>query len=359
MLLDPKPKSKEADLFSRGEELKELLSSLRDNPITLITGIRRVGKSSLMRVAIAETEQDSIMIDVRRIYSDSSGSMGRADLSYAIQGELEKKLKKERIKALLSKVKGVSFMGNSVTFDWNDITLSSLLEKLNDHPKPFIIAFDEAQYFRYYGGKGGKSIQNLIAWAFDNLQNIRFLLTGSEVGLIHDFIGTNDYESPLHGRYMYEIVLKPFSKDISIEFLKAAFAESDMQIPVEEITAAQNLLDGIVGHLVQYGLNRLRRSHDEALSETFRTAKMLFISELKELEKRSPRYRKVLEFIASGATTFTAILRSFQASGDSASKSRVADALRILERSSWINKEHGKYSIIDCVLAELIKNGGF
>ena len=359
MLLDPKPKSKEADLFSRGEELKELLSSLRDNPITLITGIRRVGKSSLMRVAIAETEQDSIMIDVRRIYSDSSGSMGRADLSYAIQGELEKKLKKERIKALLSKVKGVSFMGNSVTFDWNDITLSSLLEKLNDHPKPFIIAFDEAQYFRYYGGKGGKSIQNLIAWAFDNLQNIRFLLTGSEVGLIHDFIGTNDYESPLHGRYMYEIVLKPFSKDISIEFLKAAFAESDMQIPVEEITAAQNLLDGIVGHLVQYGLNRLRRSHDEALSETFATAKMLFISELKELEKRSPRYRKVLEFIASGATTFTAILRSFQASGDSASKSRVADALRILERSSWINKEHGKYSIIDCVLAELIKNGGF
>ncbi|WP_289058609.1 ATP-binding protein [Mesotoga prima] len=359
MLLDPKPKSKEADLFSRGEELKELLSSLRDNPITLITGIRRVGKSSLMRVAIAETEQDSIMIDVRRIYSDSSGSMGRADLSYAIQGELEKKLKKERIKALLSKVKGVSFMGNSVTFDWNDITLSSLLEKLNDHPKPFIIAFDEAQYFRYYGGKGGKSIQNLIAWAFDNLQNIRFLLTGSEVGLIHDFIGTDDYESPLHGRYMYEIVLKPFSKDISIEFLKAAFAESDMQIPVEEITAAQNLLDGIVGHLVQYGLNRLRRSHDEALSETFRTAKMLFISELKELEKRSPRYRKVLEFIASGATTFTAILRSFQASGDSASKSRVADALRILERSSWINKEHGKYSIIDCVLAELIKNGGF
>jgi len=359
MLLDPKPKSKEADLFSRGEELKELLSSLRDNPITLITGIRRVGKSSLMRVAIAETEQDSIMIDVRRIYSDSSGSMGRADLSYAIQGELEKKLKKERIKALLSKVKGVSFMGNSVTFDWNDITLSSLLEKLNDHPKPFIIAFDEAQYFRYYGGKGGKSIQNLIAWAFDNLQNIRFLLTGSEVGLIHDFIGTDDYESPLHGRYMYEIVLKPFSKDISIEFLKAAFAESDMQIPVEEITAAQNLLDGIVGHLVQYGLNRLRRSHDEALSETFRTAKRLFISELKELEKRSPRYRKVLEFIASGATTFTAILRSFQASGDSASKSRVADALRILERSSWINKEHGKYSIIDCVLAELIKNGGF
>ena len=359
MLLDPKPKSKEADLFSRGEELKELLSSLRDNPITLITGIRRVGKSSLMRVAIAETEQDSIMIDVRRIYSDSSGSMGRADLSYAIQGELEKKLKKERIKALLSKVKGVSFMGNSVTFDWNDITLSSILEKLNDHPKPFIIAFDEAQYFRYYGGKGGKSIQNLIAWAFDNLQNIRFLLTGSEVGLIHDFIGTNDYESPLHGRYMYEIVLKPFSKDISIEFLKAAFAESDMQIPVEEITAAQNLLDGIVGHLVQYGLNRLRRSHDEALSETFATAKMLFISELKELEKRSPRYRKVLEFIASGATTFTAILRSFQASGDAASKSRVADALRILERSSWINKEHGRYSIVDCVLAELIKNGGF
>ena len=86
---------------------------------------------------------------------------------------------------------------------------------------------------------------------------------------------------------------------------------------------------------------------------------MLFISELKELEKRSPRYRKVLEFIASGATTFTAILRSFQASGDAASKSRVADALRILERSSWINKEHGRYSIVDCVLAELIKNGGF
>ncbi|SSC12263.1 protein of unknown function [Mesotoga infera] len=48
-----------------------------------------------------------------------------------------------------------------------------------------------------------------------------------------------------------------------------------------------------------------------------------------------------------------AMLRSFQPRGDSASKSRVADTLRMLERSGWINKEHGKYSITYCVHAEL------
>lgn len=357
MLLDPKPKSKADDLFGREQELEALKKSLLTNPITLITGMRRIGKSSLMKVALSEIEYGSVQIDVRRVYSDSSGSIGKMDLAVALEKQLTKKSIARKFRGLLEKVKGISVMGNSISFDWRKATFSDILDKIDSYGEPFILAIDEAQYFRYYGNRGGKSIQNLIAWSYDNLENIRFLLTGSEIGFLHDFLGLTDYDNPLHGRYMNEIRLRPFQKEEALRFLDSALRESGMSIVKNELEAAQGLLDGIIGHLIQYGLHRTGKEHDEALRDALRNAKHTLRRELAELKKRSPRYLLALQFIASGATRFSSILKAFQASGDSISKSRVSDALTVLQKMGWVEKREDDYALVDIVFERILKEG--
>ncbi len=355
MLLDPKPKSRADDLFGREDELPALKESLQNNPITLITGMRRIGKSSLMKVALSEIEYESAQIDVRKVYSDASGAIGKLDLALAVEKQLSKKSVSRKFKGFLAKVKGISVMGNTIQFDWGKATLSDILDKLNNYGEPFILAIDEAQYFRYYGSRGGKSIQNLIAWSYDNLENIRFLLTGSEIGFLYDFLGFSDYDNPLHGRYMNEIRLHPFKQEKSIRFLKTALEEADLVAVRDELEEAQALLDGIIGHLVQYGLHRIRKGHKEALEEALRAARSTLKSELAELKKRSPRYLLALQFIASGAVRFSSLLRAFQASGDSVSKSRVSDALTVLQKMGWIEKKDSNYALVDVVFERILR----
>ncbi len=58
MLFDPKPKERREDLFDRDEELRRLRLGL-SYPVTLLLGIRRSGKSSLIKVLMNE-EKDVI-----------------------------------------------------------------------------------------------------------------------------------------------------------------------------------------------------------------------------------------------------------------------------------------------------------
>lgn len=53
MLFDVRPKTDRKDLFGRERELEWLLGALRsDVPLILLLGVRRVGKTSLLRVAL-------------------------------------------------------------------------------------------------------------------------------------------------------------------------------------------------------------------------------------------------------------------------------------------------------------------
>jgi len=61
---DFKPKETKEDLFDREEELKKLLSS-KDESIILLTGIRRIGKTSLLKVFLNESKLPYALVDVR------------------------------------------------------------------------------------------------------------------------------------------------------------------------------------------------------------------------------------------------------------------------------------------------------
>ncbi|ASJ08005.1 AAA family ATPase [Thermococcus siculi] len=357
MLFDPRPKKSREELFDREKEINALVNS--KEPLTLLLGLRRVGKSSLLRVALNEVE-NGIYIDARKMYFDSGGWITVESL----KREFEKSLNslkgpiREHLSRVLKKVKGVSVSGLSFTLE-NDASLSEVLAGLNEIGA--MIGIDEAQYLRFYGARGGREFLALLACAYDNLENIRFVLTGSEVGLLHDFLALENYESPLYGRSYEEVILKPFPRELSIEFLRQGFFEVGMTVSDEIIMRAVDYIDGIPGWLVEFGRSYLRTGDfDKAIENVLKTARGFVRGELGELEKRSPRYPVILKAIAHGFDRWNLIRDYLLSKGTRVPNSRLANLLRNLEKMSWIEKDFSsgekRYRIVDPVIERVLRD---
>ena len=64
MYFDARPKESREDLYDREEELQALRSSLSE-PIVLLTGVRRIGKTSILKVLLNEVDAPYALMDVR------------------------------------------------------------------------------------------------------------------------------------------------------------------------------------------------------------------------------------------------------------------------------------------------------
>ena len=64
MYFDGRPKETREDLYDREEELQTLRSSLSE-PIVLLTGVRRIGKTSILKVLLNEVDIPYALMDVR------------------------------------------------------------------------------------------------------------------------------------------------------------------------------------------------------------------------------------------------------------------------------------------------------
>lgn len=201
MLFDPRPKERREEIFDREKELESILNGMNEYPISLIIGIRRVGKSSLLKVALNEYSGIGIYMDTRRLYSAGSGSISSAMLVDEITRIL---LGKGRVGFLRGiKVEEINLLGLHLKpreSTWVDV-LDRLEQFGRKTGKKVVIAFDEAQYLRFFGSRGGKDFLAGVAYAYDSLPNISFVFTGSEVGLLHDFVGIDDYSSPSTAEY--------------------------------------------------------------------------------------------------------------------------------------------------------------
>ena len=65
MLFSLEPKSRREDLFNFNYELANLTNALRGSRLIAVTGLRRTGKTSLMRVALNGSGINYLYIDVR------------------------------------------------------------------------------------------------------------------------------------------------------------------------------------------------------------------------------------------------------------------------------------------------------
>ncbi len=222
-----------------------------------IYGVRRVGKTSVLKVALSEAGVPYCYIDARmlegdftrrRLYQLISSCLTELSVRWRLEGI---------IRSIARIVRGVNVLGSgvelSVEIDWSRTYLTDLLNALSRHLDVFVLSIDEAQVLRMLKGFGKVDMVQVLAYVYDNLGNVKVILTGSEVGLLHDFLGLDNPRSPLHGRFIEELTIRPFSRDLSIQFLITGFRQYGVEVSMGEILEAVNRLDGIVGWLTYYG----------------------------------------------------------------------------------------------------------
>ncbi len=304
MLFGRDPKENTADLFDRKKELKKLEEAFRLNErLSIVYGVRRTGKTSLIKAALNEKEWPYAFIDVREIYLKYN-SVPLGALNASIANEFAKFLEKMGLSA-------EEFANVGVMEQAHDIT--DLLKRINEWCKnrkiSFILAFDETQYLRF---GGSVKYDMLLAWSIDNLSNIIYVLSGSEIGTLKAFLKYDNAKAPLYGRFRNDIYLNKFSKEESSKFLAEGFSElgERKRISDQEIEDAVEKLDGVIGWLSYYGYYRSvkKLNHKDALKIVFEEGYILVKNELESLIRYSNRrYLLILKAILSGQNRWSDI----------------------------------------------------
>jgi len=384
-LFDTRPKHDKKDLFGREEELENLKRSLLSYryPLTLLVGIRRIGKSSLLNVALNDLKESgelSLFFDVREIYS-VSGTINMGILCNKFENQLRNISAKQSLFEKLKEIRGVTLGPFGLQFDWRKTELSVILEKMDkwaeNNGEKIILAFDEAQYFAESGTKSQiKQIKALFAHLYDCQRNIKIVLTGSEVALLYEFIGIDDPSSELYGKYANEISLNPLTEKEAKKFLEEGFSYERVKVSEEVIEDAVENLGGIIGWLTNFGAETREmairmgkavikdpKEISGVLEKIRKEAKAQIMKEVERLVKKEggkqEDYKRVLYLLARGYETFEEIRSVFMdkikeeiylEEGDTVLSTRV-DSLE-LEKSPLKKAE----ADIDELVSSILKN---
>jgi len=354
LYFDPQPKTKKEDLFDREEELKLFSEALDYASLIVITGLRRTGKTSFMNVALAESNCPYISLDLRGLpYNPSRAEIVRR-LETAFN-RIDRKWLSSFLDALRH-VKGVNILSNAVSLDWSrrGIDLADLFDRVDvwaqKQGRQFLVAFDELQLIR-----GEKSIPRLFAHIIDVNQNITLIVTGSEIGLLFEFLGFDNPESPLYGRHYTEIKMRNFELDEARAFLEAGFQQIALSPSTEALNYAIEKLDGVVGWLTLFGAKcrDYNECSKEIVDEVMREGGKLARAEALKLVKLSYGYGIVLNFLTKvGTASWTQIKATLEAHEHrSLPNPTVTDILNKLIRTSLILKRNNKYAIADPLLS--------
>ncbi len=355
MLFGREPKENIDDLFGRKKEVKELESALKlKERLNVVYGVRRMGKTSLIKAVLNEKELPYVFVDVREIYLKYNSVPVEA-LRSLIAKEFTKLMDNVGIKQEEHRIDG--------NLDVEDQDLTSLLKSINEwcsnRKLSFVLAFDEAQYLRF---SGSVKYDMLFAWSVDNLSNMIYILSGSEIGMLKDFLNYADIKAPLYGRFRNDIYLNRFSTAQSSEFLKSGFHELDKKTSKEEIKDTVGNLDGTVGWLSYYGYYRCIKelNHKMALDKVFEEGYALVKDEIEKLIKYShKRYLLILKAIVNGQCKWSDIKPYVVAkSGTDIKDSLLNELLQNLVKFRIVEKDElrKEYRIDDPLVTYAIKH---
>lgn len=362
---DPEPKSEKGDLFDREKELEEMVKLLKlRERLIIVYGIRRIGKTSIVNVALRESGLPFLIVDVRGVYFES-GTVTPISLIKSITDAFKKNLKLYgklgfEIKDLWGKLQGFTFLGLGIEKKSEEKSLSDLFSMINEwsekHKTIFIIVFDEAQYFRFSQIK----IREMLAWIADNLLNVKVILTGSEVGVLRELLRVDDPSSAIYGRLKAEVNIERFSKKVSMEFLKKGFEQIRVKVDEREIEEAVRRLDGIVGWLTYYGYYRgiNKKKHEDALNLVFKEGANVVISELERVIAPSRlRYLTILKAVAEGINRWSEIKDYvMMKTRGRITNAKLTELLNNLIKYGYLEKKgRGIYKIPDPIVKYAIK----
>jgi len=365
---DERPKEKREDLYDREEELSSLINYIRNcKPLILILGLRRTGKTSLVKVAINEIKRPSIYIDCRVFEEKIAISI--EDFIRHLGNSISSSLR--RWKGLIEYMKSIrsaSIFGFRIEFSWKGesrTSISEVFDAINSYGEDkglcIPIIFDEVQELSKLKGI---NLLPIFAYAYDNLRNISVILTGSKIGLLYRFLKINDSSSPLYGRVKFEINLKNLSRRESIDYLIKGFNQLNIKAPIDVIEYAVDRLNGIIGWLTYFGVKAIIHGvKRETVDLTLIEGSKLAISELENFLKIRPiarkRYLIILRRIADNPASWSEIKRYLESiEGRVISKSNLTLLLRNLVNAGFISKNNeNKYYIVDPILRYAFYSG--
>ncbi|GGP22205.1 hypothetical protein GCM10007981_17330 [Thermocladium modestius] len=102
-----------------------------DYPMTLLLGIRRSGKSSLVKVLAKQEDAIWIYLDLRKF--DTSTYINYKDLLQELERGINAFLP-SKLKKAFTALRGVSLMGVNIRFSWGKerVEFSQILDKLSE-----------------------------------------------------------------------------------------------------------------------------------------------------------------------------------------------------------------------------------
>ncbi len=346
MLFDPEPKRRSIDLFDFDNELKSLMDALIKDKLTLVTGLRRYGKTSLILTGLNESKVKYIYVDCRLLPDNPTV---RDFIILIVNSGLSNSWFRRIIKRL--DFIEVGALGIRVKLKRASEGLIRLIEGLGD----MVLVLDEAQLLRIIK----MNLTRLLAYIYDNTPT-RLVLSGSEVGLLYDFLGIHDPESPLFGRAYREVRLRPLDRVKALDFLRLGFNQAGVKVSDDDLTRAVDELDGIIGWLTYFGYNYVKGVRD--LDAIIDDASRLAASEVNKLLNiygiARARYVAILNAVATLNRVNWSGIKNFVI----AKLGRIPDTtlsimLKNLEKAGLIIKVNGEYMITDPIIRKAILRG--
>ncbi|MDW8036170.1 MAG: ATP-binding protein [Candidatus Korarchaeum sp.] len=353
MYFSPDVKTKVEDFFDMERELESLKRELLspNTRMIVVKGIRRIGKSSLVRVALNEINIPYIFIDLR-----SAGPLTPESIYEYFAVELSKFLGDKGVRRALSRVRGVQISGSRLDFTERRVSIiSQALRELSEWAsnKQLILVLDEAQELKIVRGFDG-----VLAHIYDHAKGLKVLLAGSEAGLLDKLLGVKDPRAPLFGRAFSEITLERLPVERSAEFLRVGFQQAGLKVPEEEVTQAVSKLGGVIGWLTFYGYLRSKgddNALDRALDEGSRMAASELNSFLSNRQVARRRYVEVLRTLTR-PSTWSEVKRSLRLIANVSDK-QVSNYLKELVHHGFVERRGDLYSIADPLLVEAVRRG--
>ncbi len=357
MYFTPEPKTDKKDLFGMDYTLSVLLDYIRDpnTRMVVIKGLRRVGKTSLLNVALQESHSFVVKIDVRDgPYAEKHEFL--RFLFQKIQQALGESLLQKITRSLSALQLGYGTFSTTFYFSQQE-NLMLFFEHLNrylkEKKKILILAFDEAQLLKRIG------FDYLLASIFDNYTQIKIVLTGSEIGLLDQFVGKHDAHAPLFNRIYGEIEVKRLPPEQTIRFLHEGFQQLHKALSIEESREIIDTLDGIIGWTTSYGWFRSKNyTHTAALSRVKEEGKALVQQELHrflETRKNQPNYLILLRALSSGERIWSDLKKIYAKKHHNINDSQLQLYLQELLQYGFIEKTNEKYLIADPLLVDAMK----
>lgn len=372
MYLEPRPKEDIDSLYDRENEQAKLREYVENkSPLILITGFRRVGKTSLLKTVLKTYSDYNIIIDLRNLGSQSY--IKKKDVANLFQSSIQSFLDehqsaKERITTLFRSVRGVTFPGGAgVQLDFSmheELDLSELFKKLDqwasENKTTIVVAVDEAQEFRK-----SKHIDmaSIFAAVYDNCRNIVLILTGSEIGVLYDFLDFENANSPLFGRITKEIEINPLSREQSIEFLTMGLEQHKIKkIDQDVLAEVVDELGGIVGWLNQFGMICVenKRVDKKFIKDAKNIGSKLARAEFNKFLKgrvAADKYNSIMKNLSIKPLSWTHLKKIVQVDlEEEFYDANFSSLLDTLSKSGFIQESEKLYSIIDPLLKFSFEN---